>query len=777
MSSLEPKCASSPFRKKVLEASLAENGSEKLRSQRLPAGLRRSMDAGARFFSGKAPEDGIKDFILNSISDMVAFYPDAGLVPAWVNQALVEASGYPQTALLDMTCHQCWSQSDTPCAGCPVLKTFETAQAAETEVQHPAGRVWRVRSFPVIGGNEELEGVVKVSRDITRQKKAEQAFAASEEKYRLLFHSAPVGICFYDETGRILECNPSCESITGTPREGLIGLNLLKTARDADFVNAVAGSLAGHKTHYAGDYVSVTGRRKSFLKVDFAPLYNPAGALIGGVAVGEDVLEQVVAEKAMRASEEKYRQLFEGLPIGLFHTTLDGRLIDLNQAALRIMHCPGKGALEGLDTRRSYFNPRDGERLRSRLREKGYVENFETRFVRGDDSIIWVNISARAIYGTGGDIIAIEGSFQDITMRKDNENRLEESEARFRGLAERSSDIIVLFDKACKPVFWSPSSEQILGYSREALMSMRGDEFMTPVQYTRIRGYMAGIFKSGQTQNFELPMIRKDGSETIIEWTATPVHNGMEVTGIQFIGRDITLRKKAEAALRKSHEELRSLSKHLESAREQERMTIAREVHDDLGQALTAIKFDLAWLKRKMGSTDPEQMEEKIDMSIQMTNAAVQSVKQIASRLRPELLNDLGLEAAMEWYMDDFRKRTGIATQLKIDLGPLADGDIPNDLCISVFRVFQEALTNVARHSGATKLFVNFKYVGGGLQLWVHDNGQGIDQEAVNTTESFGLVGIRERINALDGEMQITGGPGEGTTLEIKLPLIRGEAG
>lgn len=777
MSSSDPECESSPFPEKILETSRTGNGAKKLRMKRVSASIRGSMDTCGRLFSGKAPEDRIKDFILNSISDMVAFYPVADLVPAWVNQALVEASGYPKTALLNMTCHQCWFQSDTPCADCPVLETFESAQAAEAEVHHPGERFWRVRSFPVIGGNGELEGVVKVSRDITQHKKAEMALAASEEKYRRLFQSVPAGICFYDETGRILECNPSCEKITGTPRERLIGLNLLKTAKDADFVNAVAGSLTGHRTRYEGYYVSVTGRRKSFLKVDFAPLYDPGGAMIGGVAVGEDAIEQVLAEKAMRASEEKYRQLFEGLPIGLFHTTMDGRLIDLNQAALRILNCPGQGSLEGMDARRYYFNPRDTELLRYRLREKGYVENFETRFVRRDDSIIWVNISARAIYGMGGDIIAIEGSFQDITMRKDNENRLEESEARFRGLAERSSDIILLFDKSCRPVFWSPSSEQILGYSREALMSMRWEEFMTPVQYTRIRGYMASIFKNGHTQNFELPMIRKDGSETIIEWTATPVHNGMEVTGVQCIGRDITLRKKAEAALRKSHEELRSLSKHLEAAREQERMTIAREVHDDLGQALTAIKFDLAWLKRKLGSAEPEQMEEKIDMSIQMTNAAVQSVKQIASRLRPELLNDLGLEAAMEWYMDDFRKRTGIATQLKIDLGPLADVDIPNDLCISIFRVFQEALTNVARHSKATKLFVNFKYVGGGLHLWVHDNGQGIDQETVNTTESFGLVGIRERINALDGEMTITGAPGEGTTLKIKLPLIRGEAG
>ncbi len=590
----------------------------------------------------------IKAIILNGISDMLAFYPGREMIPGWVNQALAAASGFPLETLLEMTCHQCWFQSDKPCSECPVLRCFETGRPQDSEVLQPRGRTWRVRTFPVIGESGGVEGVVKFARDITAHK------------------------------------------------------------------------------------------------------------------------------KAVRKSEEKYQQLFEGLPIGIFHTTMDGRLIDANQAALRIFRCPGREQLIGLDPRRAFLNPRDNEILRLRLRAQGCLENFETRLWRWDCSIMWVNISARAIYAPNGDIVAVEGSFQDITQRKDNESRLEESEARFRGLAERSSDLIVLFDRSFKLIFWSPSTERILGYSRAELMAMRADEFMTPSQYVRVRGHVARILKNRNSESFELPMIKKDGSETIIEWTATPIHNGMEVTGIQFIGRDITIRKKAEAALRRSHEELRRLSQHLEAAREQERMAIAREVHDDLGQALTAIKFDLAWLKKKMIGADDEQVREKIDMSIKMVNDTIQSVKQIASRLRPEILNDLGLEAAMEWYLEDFSKRTGIFGRARINLSPFSAGDIPNDLCISIFRIFQEALTNVARHSSATELVVDLNYADKGLQLRVHDNGRGIDKEAIETTQSFGLAGIRERVNVLGGEMRISSLSGEGTTLKIKLPLMTG---
>lgn len=223
--------------------------------------------------------------------------------------------------------------------------------------------------------------------------------------------------------------------------------------------------------------------------------------------------------------------------------------------------------------------------------------------------------------------------------------------------------------------------------------------------------------------------------------------------------------------MRKSHEELRNLSKHLESAREQERLTIAREVHDDLGQSLTAIKFDLAWLRRRMPAEQTRRIGEKLEMTIKMVDSAIQSVKKISSRLRPEILNDLGLAAAMEWYLEDFERRTDIACDARIDAEVLGRQQADSELCTGIFRIFQEALTNVARHSNATEVFVSLTVSDGCIVFLLNDNGKGIEKEHINTSESFGLVGIRERVTAFSGQMHISGIPGKGTTLKVRLPL------
>jgi PAS domain S-box-containing protein len=639
------------------------------------------------------------------------------------------------------------------------------------EVLRPDGSFWNVQTFPVLGEAGMVEGVVLVARDVTRHRQAEQALAESEEKYHLLFKGAPIGICIYDRNGRILEVNQACAQIMGTTVDRLLGFDLIKQPKDVDFVKAIAHSLDGRETRYEGFYISVTGRRKSCLKVDFAPLYSAAGDLIGGVAVGEDIIEQVRADRALRRSEEKYRRLFEGIPIGLFQVSKAGLVVDANAACAAIMRCREKGDLIGLDVRKFYVSLRDGHDLGRRFIAGGSVQNYETRLWRFDRSVAWVNISARAIYDPDGGIEWIEGSLEDITERKAGERRIEESEARFRGLAERSSDIIALFDKSCQPVFWSPSAERILGYSRRELMEMRSEELFPPSQYARMQNYIGDVLKNQVPDNFEVSMIQKGGAQAVVELTASAIHDGTQVSGIQFIGRDVTIRKEAEDALKKSHLELRRLSGHLEAAREQERMSIAREVHDDLGQAMTAIKFDLAWLKRKMREEESAEFREKIDASIGRVNGAIQAIKQIASHLRPEILNDLGLAAAMEWYLEDFRRRTGIDYEARIDGSALDEPDLGDKRSISIFRILQEALANVARHAAATEVFVSLHTAKDEVEFLVNDNGKGIDPKQINTNVSFGLIGIRERANSMGGEMTIFGRYGEGTTLRVRLPM------
>jgi signal transduction histidine kinase len=232
-----------------------------------------------------------------------------------------------------------------------------------------------------------------------------------------------------------------------------------------------------------------------------------------------------------------------------------------------------------------------------------------------------------------------------------------------------------------------------------------------------------------------------------------------------------TQRQKAEQDLRNSHEQLRNLSSHLESVREEERTRLAREIHDELGQALTALKMDIAWLNRRL---DPEQepLHEKTRSMGDLIDATIRTVQRLSGELRPGLLDDLGLAAAIEWQAEEFQKRAGIACDVRLNLG---ETTLSRDHATAIFRIFQETLTNVLRHARATQVSVLLQAQDNQLILEVVDNGRGITEEEIRGVRAFGLIGMRERVLTLKGQILIDGRPGRGTTITITVPLINGE--
>jgi len=223
-----------------------------------------------------------------------------------------------------------------------------------------------------------------------------------------------------------------------------------------------------------------------------------------------------------------------------------------------------------------------------------------------------------------------------------------------------------------------------------------------------------------------------------------------------------------EYAVRKrAEEDLRNLSEHLQTVREEERTGIAREIHDELGQALTVLKMGLSWMKDKL-SCDQQQLVDRTESMLGLTDTTIQSVKKICTELRPGLLDDLGLAAAIEWQAGEFENRTGIKCNVKMDP---EDITLDRDPSTAIFRIFQEALTNVARHANATEVEASLMERNGALELRVKDNGRGITKEQIQKPRSFGLLGIRERIHNLGGRFQIKGAKNKGTTLMVVIPL------
>jgi signal transduction histidine kinase len=227
-----------------------------------------------------------------------------------------------------------------------------------------------------------------------------------------------------------------------------------------------------------------------------------------------------------------------------------------------------------------------------------------------------------------------------------------------------------------------------------------------------------------------------------------------------------------EQQLLTAYEEARRLSERLQSAREEERAHIAREIHDELGQQLTGLKMDVAKLRRMANGLDPSAVQ-RLEEYSQALDLAVQTVRRIASELRPSILDHFGLLAALEWQLDEFKRRSSIGTRWTNHADEAA---LPAERATAVFRVFQESLTNIARHAQATHVDVKIEATDDQLVLQVSDNGRGITPAEISGAQSLGLAGMRERIGLLGGMLDIQGAPDQGTTVLVRVPLSASSA-
>lgn len=264
--------------------------------------------------------------------------------------------------------------------------------------------------------------------------------------------------------------------------------------------------------------------------------------------------------------------------------------------------------------------------------------------------------------------------------------------------------------------------------------------------------------------SIDLRIIYPNGEEGFIHEQAEIIFDSAGVP-VKWIGtvHDITQRKRTERELQKSLEQLHQLSKHIEQARENERMNIARELHDDLGQALTAVKIDLELIRQS--ASDPSTKEKLEDVKMLVGNT-IRTVQRITSQLRPEIIDDLGLEAAIDWYTKEYAKRYGIEVFLDID----SSISISNEQSLPLFRIMQESLTNIARHAGATHIEIILSKHDNCILFEVSDNGAGITDEQINARKSFGIMSMRERATSLGGTFEVSRGENFGSKIMIKFP-------
>jgi len=316
--------------------------------------------------------------------------------------------------------------------------------------------------------------------------------------------------------------------------------------------------------------------------------------------------------------------------------------------------------------------------------------------------------------------------------------------------------------------FLNPQGFQFFGYNQQEISGgLKFWQLFVKEDRNRLKNNVKDVcFGKCNITGNEYTALRKDGSTFYALIYSCPVNDDLK-DKLHGLILDISQRKKAEIELQSSRDQLRNLSIHLQSVREEERGYLAREIHDELGQSLTALKMDLFWIVKRLPSRS-EDILSKTQSMVKLLDTTIHTIKKICSDLRPGLLDDLGLKAAIEWYTEEFISHTGIICKLKIGFEELI---MEKDLEISVFRIFQETLTNVARHAQATQVKAEFFLENDVLFMKIEDNGCGITEEKVNDPKSLGLVGLRERIYPWNGELKIHGTKNKGTIVFVKIPL------
>jgi PAS domain S-box-containing protein len=422
-----------------------------------------------------------------------------------------------------------------------------------------------------------------------------------------------------------------------------------------------------------------------------------------------------------------------------------------------------------------YLRPERHTEFVSTLNHHGSVNGFEAEMWRADGTVMWVSVIARTIHGNEGQPLYFEGRVFDITARKRAELALRRSEQRFRKLVETTGVIPFEFDLTTKQFsYLGPQAEVLLGESLRTGCSLNAwmavlhpDDLEIGTRFLSGASSFVGV----DTQ-VEFRM-RAPGGRLI--WIKQIVHSGEPAEDAEHARGfllDITEAKQLEFEREHSQLKLRQLAAQSHNVREEERMIIAREIHDELGQALTLSKIGIAWLGGRLVKTVDEEvrkpLEDKITELDRMLDATLDTVRRILSALRPPLLDDLGLKAAMEFHVAEFSKRVGI----RYDFQVAPHVQLPLGHATAIFRIFQEILTNIARHAKASRISIQAAEADSQFVLTVEDNGKGISPEDVRELKHFGILGMQERAWAIGGELEVYRRSGGGTRVALKVPLL-----
>ncbi|TMG92422.1 MAG: PAS domain S-box protein [Betaproteobacteria bacterium] len=627
------------------------------------------------------------------------------------------------------------------------------------------------------GAHELAATNARLREDIQARRQVEQALREGEQRTRLIIDAIKdCAIYMLDPEGRVASWNRGAEAINGYAPEEIIGRHFsvlyppdrqqppeseLAVAARQGWFEEECWHLRKDGTRYCGDDI-------------ISAIRDEDGAMRGFSVITRDATPRIALREQTERSRDFYFALFSGFPNLVWRSDAQGSCDYLNQAWLdytgRSREAElGSGWVEGM-------HPDDRARWRATFdRAYGEMQPFEIEFrlrrANGEyGSMICVG---RPYHDMQGQFAGYLCSCYDNTTRRAMEIALRESEARYEGMTANVPGMVfqLLRDDAGRISFSyvSQGCEALTGLP-EAQVRADAESFFRLVpapERTHLSATLDASAAQFTTWNWAGRLLPPQGaSEKWINIRARPRRlDSGEILwdGLVF---DDTQGRLAQLEVERSREELRALSRHLQTIREEEKARIAREVHDELGSTLTALKMDLDWLGEHLESAPGPIAQKRATMG-KLVEAAVAATRRIVTDLRPSILDDLGLAAALRWQATEFAKHTG--ARVDVD-APETGLHIDRDIALALFRIFQETLTNVARHAQATEVAVKLSSNDDALILRIRDNGVGLSEDDLRKPTSLGIRGMRERARQLGGDISVSAEPGSGTTVIISIP-------
>ncbi|MEJ2192639.1 MAG: PAS domain S-box protein, partial [Nitrospirota bacterium] len=678
------------------------------------------------------------------------------------------------------------------------LKSFGDTIETEALIRAKDGSERHVAVITALVPYKDRTMYLSAFHDLTRKRKAEQ----ERERFVGLLEETADFVGISSPEGGLLYMNRALRNLLDIPPEADISALEVPqglTEESARRIMREGIPTALQEGRWRGE-AHLAGRDGGEIPVSLLIVSHraPDGSVTYISGVARDISELKQVEDTLRVAESAIASSINAIALG----DLDGTLTFVNDSFLSLLGYANKEEVLG----RSYMDfavqKENAGRLLEVVRaEGGWIG--EGKAVASDGRHRDIQISASLVRNAEGNPLCLMASFIDISGQKRTLQELRSSEEKLLSLTENSPDFILYLDRDGTILHINRAHE---GRSTEEILGTYVHEYVLPEDRETLRRHMQTALRTDRTMMFEMRAVGPREYPLWYECNLGPVRLHGEVTGAVLISRDITERKNAEdalamyreqledmvvkrteelasavellreevaerksveEALKASRRELRALFANLQEVREDERRRIASEVHDEMGQILTALKLDLAYLGKKV--CPDEAAAEKLRSMSAHVDSVISAVQRITMELRPTVLDVLGLVAALEWQVREFESWSGItcATDLAME-----DADIEESMATGLFRIAQEALTNVARHAEATKVTILLKREQNRILMVIEDNGRGIPEDKLDGPASLGISGIRERVRYMEGTLQVAGRSGQGTTLRVSLPLL-----